>query len=115
MRNKRKETLDSNETSEGEGGGQTQMRSLTRHLSQAKPTYDHSETGFLWSWNFMISKKWKITSNTGATGEIPFMVVKKMSCEESKVFIYICRYQVGPIDLGYFSESPDFHTNFILN
>ena len=65
MRNKRKETLDSNETSEGEGGGQTQMRSLTRHLSQAKPTYDHSETGFLWSWNFMISKKWKITSNTG--------------------------------------------------
>jgi hypothetical protein len=73
MRNKRKETLDTNETSEGEGGGQTQMRSLTRHLSQAKPTYDHSETGFLWSWNFMISKKWKITSNTGATGEIPFM------------------------------------------
>ena len=77
MRNKRKETLETNETSEGEGGGQTQMRSLTRHLSQAKPTYDHSETGFLWSWNFMISKKWKITSNTGATGEIPFMVVKE--------------------------------------
>lgn len=46
---------------------------LSRHLSQTKPTYDHSETGFLWSWNFMISRRWKMTSNTGATGEIAFM------------------------------------------
>jgi len=46
---------------------------FTRHLSETKPAYDHSETGFLWSWNFMISRKWKTTSNTGATGEIAFM------------------------------------------
>ena len=48
-------------------------QSFTRHLSQTKPIYDHSETGFLWSWNFMISRRWKMTSNTGATGEIAFM------------------------------------------
>ena len=72
LRIKRKGTLDSNDTNEI-NEEQGQMRSLTRHLSQAKPMYDHSETGFLWSWNFMISKKWKITSNTGATGEIAFM------------------------------------------
>ena len=47
--------------------------SFTRHLSDTKPSYDHSQTGFLWSWNFMISRKWKVTSNTGATGDIPFM------------------------------------------
>ena len=45
----------------------------TRHLSDTKPAYDHSQTGFLWSWNFMISRKWKHTSNTGATGDIAFM------------------------------------------
>ena len=72
LRIKRKGALDSNDTIEI-NEEQGQMRSLTRHLSQAKPMYDHSETGFLWSWNFMISKKWKITSNTGATGEIAFM------------------------------------------
>lgn len=31
--------------------------SFTRHLSDTKPSYDHSQTGFLWSWNFMISRK----------------------------------------------------------
>jgi hypothetical protein len=30
-------------------------------------------SGFLWSWNFMISKRWKQISNTGATGDIAFM------------------------------------------
>ena len=87
LRNKRKQsdfatstdTIANTET-------ESQMRSLTRHLSQAKPTYDHSETGFLWSWNFMISKKWKITSNTGATGEIAFM--DKMLAD----FRAFCRY-----------------------
>jgi len=35
--------------------------------------YEEGETGFLWSWNFMLSKKWKNMSGTGATGDIPFM------------------------------------------
>ncbi|XP_023323808.1 uncharacterized protein LOC111697901 [Eurytemora carolleeae] len=35
--------------------------------------YEQGETGFLWSWNFMISKKWKNMSVTGATGDIGFM------------------------------------------
>ena len=48
-------------------------KNFSRHLSQGKPTYDHSETGFLWSWNFMLSKRWKMTSNTAATGDIAFM------------------------------------------
>lgn len=42
-------------------------------FSETRPAYDHSETGFLWSWNFMISKRWKQISNTGATGDIGFM------------------------------------------
>ncbi len=46
---------------------------VNRHLTDTKPAYDHSETGFLWSWNFMISKRWKQISNTGATGDIGFM------------------------------------------
>ena len=35
--------------------------------------YSHNETGFLWSWNFMISRRWKNLSTTGATGDIAFM------------------------------------------
>ena len=42
-------------------------------MDSNKPTYDHSETGFLWNWNFTLSKRWKQTSNTAATGDIPFM------------------------------------------
>ena len=38
---------------------------ITRSLSDKKPAYDHSKTGFLWSWNFMISRKWKQLNNTG--------------------------------------------------
>ena len=49
------------------------VKSVTRHISETKPTYDHSETGFLWSWNFTISKRWKQVSNTGATGDIKYM------------------------------------------
>lgn len=58
--------------SPSESGGVTH-ESFTRHLGQTKPAYDHSETGFLWSWNFMISRRWKQISNTGATGSIVFM------------------------------------------
>ena len=46
---------------------------ISRHMDSNKPTYDHSETGFLWSWNFTVSKRWKQISNTTATGDIPFM------------------------------------------
>jgi hypothetical protein len=46
---------------------------FSRHMDSNKPTYDHSETGFLWSWNCTLSKRWKQSSNTGATGDIPFM------------------------------------------
>ena len=46
---------------------------ISRHMDSNKPTYDHSETGFLWNWNFTLSKRWKQTSNTAATGDIPFM------------------------------------------
>ena len=30
-------------------------------------------SGFLWSWNFTVSKRWKQVSNTGATGDIRYM------------------------------------------
>ena len=60
-----------------EGPSNTEIRKKTekisRHVDSNKPTYDHSETGFLWSWNFTVSKRWKQISNTGATGDIPFM------------------------------------------
>ena len=47
---------------------------ISRHpAGKTQVRYEHDETGFLWSWNFMISKRWKNISNTGATGEIPFM------------------------------------------
>ena len=29
---------------------------IPRYLDESKPVYDHSKTGFLWSWNFMISR-----------------------------------------------------------
>lgn len=46
---------------------------ISRHMDSSKPMYDHSETGFLWSWNFTVSKRWKQSSNTVATGDIPYM------------------------------------------
>ena len=55
------------------GTDQDESINYSRELSDKKPSYDHSQTGFLWSWNFMISRKWKMTANTGATGDIPFM------------------------------------------
>ena len=32
---------------------------VNRHLTETRPKYDHDEIGFIWSWNFMISKRWK--------------------------------------------------------
>jgi len=47
---------------------------ITRNVTgNTRVTYEHHETGFLWAWNFMISKRWKTQSTTGATGDIPFM------------------------------------------
>jgi len=47
---------------------------ISRHpAGKTQVKYEHDETGFLWSWNFMISKRWKNISNTGATGDIAFM------------------------------------------
>ena len=47
---------------------------ISRHPEgKTNAKYEHDESGFLWSWNFMISKRWKNISNTGATGDIPFM------------------------------------------
>ena len=53
----------------------SETEKISRHLVADKPTTygDHSETGFLWSWNFTVSKRWKQISNTGATGDIAFM------------------------------------------
>ena len=46
----------------------------SRHpAGKTEITYEHDEIGFLSSWNFMISKRWKNISNTGATGDIAFM------------------------------------------
>ena len=50
-----------------------ETENISRHMDLNKPTYDHSDTGFLWSWNFTISKRWKDISKTGATGDIAFM------------------------------------------
>ena len=47
---------------------------ISRHPEgKTNAKYEHDESGFLWSWNFMISKRWKNISNTGATGDISFM------------------------------------------
>ena len=47
---------------------------ISRHPEgKTSVMYEHDESGFLWSWNFMISKRWKNISNTGATGDIAFM------------------------------------------
>ena len=47
---------------------------ISRHPEgKTNAKYEHDESGFLWSWNFMISKRWKNISNTGATGDIAFM------------------------------------------
>jgi hypothetical protein len=32
---------------------------VNRHITDSKPDYEHAEVGFIWSWNFMISKRWK--------------------------------------------------------
>ena len=66
----------------------------TRHLSETKPAYDHSQTGFLWSWNFMISRKWKHTSNTGAENlnkSRPKKLVK-LNKLISRIFFLDCLY-----------------------
>ena len=39
------------------GTDQDESINYSRELSDKKPSYDHSQTGFLWSWNFMISRK----------------------------------------------------------
>ena len=65
-----KDKISSKATNDGETG---KAEKISRHMDLNKPTYDHSETGFLWSWNFTISKRWKDKSNTGATGDIAFM------------------------------------------
>ena len=64
-----------NKTSKLASGDETakETENISRHMDLNKPTYDHSETGFLWSWNFTISKRWKDISKTGATGDIAFM------------------------------------------
>ena len=49
------------------------LSQVNRHLTDQKPLCQYSETGFIWSWNFMISKGWRQISNPGATGDIPFM------------------------------------------
>jgi len=47
---------------------------ISRHPEgKTSVMYEHDESGFLWSWNFMIAKRWKNISNTGATGDIAFM------------------------------------------
>ena len=51
----------------------TEGKELSSHLSEKEPEYDHSQTGFLWSWNFMISRRWKQITITGGTGDIAFM------------------------------------------
>ena len=44
---------------------------MSRHpAGKTQIRYEHDETGFLWSWNFMISKRWKNIYKTGATGDI---------------------------------------------
>merc|ERR1712173_189150 len=40
---------------------------------QTQVPYSHTETGFPWGWNFMISRRWKALATTGATGDIAFM------------------------------------------
>ena len=56
-----------------EGAGETSSV-ISRHPEgKTNAKYEHDESGFLWSWNFMISKRWKNISNTGATGDIQFM------------------------------------------
>ena len=57
---------------EEEAGGDGGLM-ITRSLSDKKPLYDHSKTGFLWSWNFMISRKWKQISNTGERQRMCFL------------------------------------------
>merc|ERR1719348_2073017 len=58
-----------------EGANPQETSSLISRHPEGKTNakYEHDESGFLWSWNFMISKRWKNISNTGATGDIPFM------------------------------------------
>ncbi|XP_059081822.1 GATOR complex protein Iml1-like [Tigriopus californicus] len=50
------------------------IQGMSSGSSKKSPHYDHSGTGFLWSWNFMISRRWKqVFVSMGATGDIPFM------------------------------------------
>ena len=71
-------TKKKNKRQEDKGGQQQHQLVKNKHegggyLKMTKPAYDHSQTGFLWSWNFMISRRWKQSCNSGATGDIPFM------------------------------------------
>ena len=69
---KKKEVPIMKEKSEAET--QESSSVISRHPEgKTAAKYEHDESGFLWSWNFMISKRWKTISNTGATGDIPFM------------------------------------------
>ncbi|XP_077296964.1 GATOR complex protein Iml1 isoform X2 [Arctopsyche grandis] len=49
---------------------------ITRHVSgKNKDDYDTSRRmGFLWSWNHMVSKKWRSSNNTPATGDENFQI-----------------------------------------
>lgn len=50
------------------------IQGMSSGSSKKSPHYDHSGTGFLWSWNFLISRRWKqVFVSMGATGDIPFM------------------------------------------
>jgi len=49
------------------------LKVISKSISGRRPVYDHSKTGFLWSWNFMASRRWRNICNTGATGNIAFM------------------------------------------
>ena len=56
-----------------DGRGIQGIKHWKGNAANERPTYDHSTTGFLWSWNFMVSRRWKNLNCTGATGNIPFM------------------------------------------
>ena len=70
---------------------------ISRHPEgKTAAKYEHDESGFLWSWNFMISKRWKNISNTGATGDIPFMDklladfrYKQAQCHPNHNYLYL--------------------------
>ena len=70
----RKKTVSRAHCSPGESPGcdlvsrNVQTRHVTGKTSLNYELITDHETGFIWSWNFMISKRWKTQSSTGATG-----------------------------------------------